>query len=131
MSNNLYPKLQAADQQSHNKETALLRVHNDILKAIDNKNEVILVLLGLSAAFDTIDHDIVVTRLQTQFGFTGIAHQWFESYIHDRYQKVVIGYTESRPQTLAFWRPTRLSPRPLTVHPLHRTPGECNQVPWA
>ena len=55
--------------------------HTHILKAIDNKNEVILVLLDLSAAFDTIDHDILITRLQTQFGFTGTVLQWFESYI--------------------------------------------------
>ena len=98
VSNNLYPKLQAAYQQSHSTETALLRVHNDIPRAVDNKNEVILVLLDLSAAFDTIDHDILINRLRTQFGFSATALQWLESYIRDRSQKVVIGCTESRSQ---------------------------------
>ena len=85
-SNKLYPKLQAAYQQSHSTETALIRVQNDILRAIDNKNEVILVLLDLSAAFDTIDHEILFRRPHTQFGFTGTVLQWFESYIRGRSQ---------------------------------------------
>lgn len=65
--NNLYPKLQAAYQQSHSTETALLRVQNDILRAIDCKKEVILVMLDLSAAFDTIDHDILISRLRSKY----------------------------------------------------------------
>ena len=69
MENQLYPKLQAAYQQFHSTETALLRVHNDILRALDGKKEVILVQLDLSAAFDTIDHDILIRRLQSQYGF--------------------------------------------------------------
>ena len=54
---NLYPKF----QQSHNTNTAPLQVHNDIFKSTENKSEVILVLLDLSAAFDNIDHGILVT----------------------------------------------------------------------
>lgn len=72
MSNHLYPKLQAAYQQSYNTETAILRIHNDVLKAIDNQNGVIP---DLFSACDTVDHDILVTRLQTQFDFTGTVLQ--------------------------------------------------------
>jgi hypothetical protein len=93
--NNLYPKLQAAYQQFQSTETALLRVHNDILRALDDKKEVILVLLDLTAAFDTIDHEILVTRLRTQFGFTGKVLQWFSSYLQGRCQRVVIGNEKS------------------------------------
>ena len=93
--NNLYPKLQAAYQQFQSTETALLRVHNDILRALDGKKEVILVLLDLSAAFDTIDQEILVARLRTQFGFTGKVLQWFTSYLQDRCQRVVIGNAKS------------------------------------
>ena len=75
VSNHLYPKLQAAYQQSYSTETALLRLHNDVLKAIDNQNGVIPALLGLFSACDTVDHDILVTRLQTQFDFTGTVLQ--------------------------------------------------------
>ena len=78
VTNHLYPKLQAAYQQFHSTETALLRVQNDILRAIDDKKEVILVLLDLSAAFDTIDHNILLSRLQTQYGSTDTVIKWFE-----------------------------------------------------
>ena len=97
---NLYPQLQATYQQFQSTETALLQVHNDTLRTIDNKNEVILVLLDLSTAFATIDHNILIERLQTQFGFTGKVLHWFESYIWDRFQNWVIGCMESWPQPL-------------------------------
>ena len=62
VSNNLYPKFQpTAFQQSHNTDTALLQVHNDIFKSTENKSEVILVLLDLSAIFENIDHGTLVT----------------------------------------------------------------------
>ncbi|KAL9965909.1 hypothetical protein ACROYT_G029771 [Oculina patagonica] len=98
--NDLYPSLQSAYRKFHCTETALLRVQNDILRAIDNGNEVLLVLLDLSAAFDTLDHDILINRLSTQYGFTGTVLDWFRSYLNDRSQKVVIGNTESKPQPL-------------------------------
>ena len=54
--NYLLAKLQSAYRRFHSTETALLRVFNDILSAIDNKQEVVSVMLDLSAAFDTTDH---------------------------------------------------------------------------
>ena len=100
IANDLYPSLQSAYRKYHSTETALLRVQNDVLRAIDQKQEVILVLLDLSAAFDTIDHDILISRLCKQFGFTGTVLSWFMSYLRERSQKVVIGSTESKPQPL-------------------------------
>ena len=71
-------------------------LHFDIVKATDNKSDVILVLLDrLSVAFNTIDHGILVTRLQNLFDFTGSVVQLFESYIRKRFQKVAIGCTAS------------------------------------
>lgn len=58
----------------HSTETALLRVQNDTLQALDNGSSVILVLLDLSAAFDTVDHPVVLTRLSRlsrRFGIKG------------------------------------------------------------
>ena len=52
---------------------ALVRVHNDILTAIDNNNTVILLLLDLSAAFDTVDHSILLSRLSSRFGIKSLA----------------------------------------------------------
>ena len=61
--NSLYGKYQSAYREGHSCETALLRVHNDVMLALDKQKDVILILLDLSAAFDTIDHDILLERL--------------------------------------------------------------------
>ena len=47
---------QSAYKVFHSTETALVKVHNDILRAVDNNDSVVLLLLDLSAAFDTVDH---------------------------------------------------------------------------
>ena len=70
----------------HSCETALLRVQNDILQAIDNRSCVALLLLDLSAAFDTVDHKILLKRLHSKFGIRGNALSWFRSYLSDRTQ---------------------------------------------
>ena len=67
----LYPSIQSGYREFYSTETALLRVQNDILRAIDDKNEELLVLLDLSAVFDTLDHDILISRLKAQFGLQG------------------------------------------------------------
>ncbi|KAK6177246.1 hypothetical protein SNE40_015382 [Patella caerulea] len=69
----LYSKFQSAYRKYHSTESALLKVHNDIMLALDGHSEVILVLLDLSAAFDTIDHCILLKRLQKRFGIKGLA----------------------------------------------------------
>ena len=60
----LHEVMQSAYKQHHSTETALIRVQNDILQNLDNKCGVILVLLDLSAAFDTIDHNVLLHFLQ-------------------------------------------------------------------
>ena len=72
-------------------ETALVRVQNDILPAIDQRSDVVLVLLDLSAAFDTVDHQILLQRLRDRCGIHGDALAWCKSYLCDRRQSVVIG----------------------------------------
>ena len=71
--NDLFPALQSAYRKYHSTETALLRVTDDILKTLDSNGEVILVLLDLSAAFDTLDHQILLARLRKYFNFTETA----------------------------------------------------------
>ena len=88
--NNLSEIFQSAYKRAHSTETAFVRVQNDILRAIDNGDCVILLLLDLSAAFDTVDHNILLSRLGNRFGVEGTALTWFSSYLSERSQFVSI-----------------------------------------
>ena len=79
----LLDKFQTAYRMFHSTESALLRVQNDILSAMDNSNMVALVMLDLSAAFDTIDHAVLIERLRTKFGICGDALTWKTSYLNN------------------------------------------------
>ena len=81
MTNHLDETFQTAYKEFHSTETALLRVHNDILCSLDQNKSVILLLLDLSAAFDTVDHAILISRLSNRFGVKGTALAWFKSYL--------------------------------------------------
>ena len=61
--NKLFPLLQSAYRKHHSTETALLRVLDGILMSLDHREDVVLVMLDLSAAFDTLDHEILISRL--------------------------------------------------------------------
>ena len=82
--NNLSNLFQSAYRAGHSTETVLLRIVNDILSALDNDNISVLLLLDLSAAFDTTDHQILLSRLNSVFGIQSTALQWFQSYLSDR-----------------------------------------------
>ena len=82
---------QSAYHSSHSMETALLKVKTDIIQALDNQEVACLILLDLSAAFDTIDHDILLNRLKSRFAVTGIVLKWLVSYLKDRSQVVEVG----------------------------------------
>jgi hypothetical protein len=103
--NKLHELFQSAYKKFHSTETALLRVQSDVLQAIDQKKCVILVLLDLSAAFDTIDHKILMERLQSRMGLSGTALNWFQSYILGRIQSVLINGTTSSILELLFGVP--------------------------
>ena len=100
MSHHLDETLQSAYKNFHSTETALVRVQNDILCAIDNNESVILLLLDLSAAFDTVDHSILLSRLRDRFGVNGTALAWFESYLTSRKQFVQVNECRSKQRSL-------------------------------
>ncbi len=68
----------------HSTETALLKVCNDVLTSTDSGNSVILVLLDLTAAFDTVNHSILISCLERYVGLWGNVLKWFASYLHNR-----------------------------------------------
>ena len=90
INNSLFDPLQSAYRDKHSTETALFKVQNDILSALDAGSSAILLMLDLSAAFDTIDHNILLSRLCNVYGITGNALDWFRSYLTGRIQHVVI-----------------------------------------
>ncbi len=63
---------------------------NDLLLSSDCGCISLLVLLDLSAAFDTIDHNILLNRLENSVGISGSALAWFKSYLSDRHQFVAV-----------------------------------------
>ena len=92
---------QSAYKVFHSTETALVKVHNDILqavelliRAVDNNDSVVFLLLDLSAAFDTVGHSILLSRLAL-FGVNGQVIAWIESYRKDREHFVQIENTKS------------------------------------
>ena len=100
LTNNLHEHMQSAYKKFHSTETALLRVQNNILRALDNHQAVALILLDLIATFDTVDHAILLKRLETHLGITGAALDWFRSYLSGRKQSVVINGVSSSKQDL-------------------------------
>ena len=102
--NFLNESLQSAYKELHSTETALLKVQNDLLTSIDSEGGAILVLLDLSAAFDTIDHQILFKRLY-DLGIREHALDWFISYLCSRKQSVNINGIKSTPRDLPYGVP--------------------------
>ena len=102
---NLHEPLQSAYTANHSTETALLKVTNDILLSLDKRQCVFLVLLDLSAAFDTIDHDVFLARLSEEYGITGEVREWMKSYLTERHQVISINSSTSDKILLDFGFP--------------------------
>jgi len=73
--------LQSAYKQAHRTETAPMKVKVDIMKSISQRKGVFLVLLDLSRAFDTVNHSLLLNRLETDLGLRGSVLNWFKSVI--------------------------------------------------
>jgi hypothetical protein len=93
-----FNSMQSAYRPYHSTETALNRTLNDVYQSIDHGEPTLLVSLDLSAAFDTIDHSSLLSRLNTSFGVSDTALSWLASYLSGRSQAVRIG-SESSPTT--------------------------------
>jgi len=116
----LLPRLQSAYRTDHSSETAVLKVLSDILLGIHAGDLSALVLLDLSPAFDTVDHHILLQRLDRSYGITGLVRQWFQSYLVGRRQFVRTGSsTSSVARLLCMWRTTGVGPWTDPVLVLH------------
>ena len=101
--------MQSAYHEAHLTETALLKVNSDILNAMNNKEVTCLVLLDLSVAFDTINHQLLLNHLKYHFGFQGMVLQWLQSYLTACTQKIIlenaVKNSESTPKPLKWGVP--------------------------
>ena len=82
--NKLIPSLQSAYLKNHSCETALGKVTNDIQKMLNENKAVVLVQLDLSAAFDTVDHEVLLQLLKNKYGINGIALKFLKTYLSGR-----------------------------------------------
>ena len=101
----LYPVLQSAYRRYHSTETALLKVRNEILMNMNSQRVTLLVLLDLSAAFDTVDHRILLKRLTSCFGVRGKVLEWFSSYLSGRSQRILFDGIKSKSFDMIFGVP--------------------------
>ena len=99
---NLFSSFQSTYQPGHSTKTTLLKVVNDFLLAMDEGKLSVFVLLDFSAAFDTIDHDILPHSLEHVFGIQGTVLSWFRSYFTKRFQIVSIKGTHSNQTELCY-----------------------------
>ena len=81
---NAMPKTQLAYRQFHRMDTARLKVFSDIATTIDSGHVTALCLLDLSVAFDTVDHEILLARLEKTYGFITLTIKWLWTYLENR-----------------------------------------------
>ena len=97
---NLFDPLQSAYREKHATKTAIIKLNNDIIGGMDEGKCTILASLDLSAAFDTVDHDILLLRLQNVYGIDETALVWFKLYLKNQTHKVYIKDTLSERHNL-------------------------------
>jgi len=86
----LLSSVQSAYRSKHSRKTAVLKMTTDVMRASDRGVVSLLCMLDLSATYDTVDHDILIGRLQQSFGVKGLTLCWIESFLRNRTQSVSI-----------------------------------------
>ena len=101
-SNSLLPSYQSAYRRHFSTETVLLYMFDNILWSMERQNVTSLVAIDLSAAFDTVDHEILMNVLTSKFGVRNTAYAWFHSYLSHRSTQVQINNALSNPRELHY-----------------------------
>ena len=100
--NQLESKNEYGYKTGHSTELLLVNVVDDLLSAFDKNQVTVLLLLDLSAAFDTVDQDMLLSILLNEIGVSGTAYKWFESYLKGRTQRVKVNNTYSEVTSLDY-----------------------------
>ena len=115
----LLPKLQSGFRARHSTETATLRVLSDVLAAADRRGVTLLGLLDMSAAFDTVDHSILLQRAEVSFGLSGTVLSWLTSFLDGRTQQVVLNGAASSVEKITSGVPQGSVPWTAPLPALH------------
>jgi hypothetical protein len=119
-SHHLLPPTQSGFRRHHSTETAVIKVYNDIVLALDSGFTTALLLLDFSAAFDCVDHTILLKILQVQLGITDLAIQWVASFLSSRTHSIKLGGCSSKIFSLyPLWCSPRLHPWPTSLYTVH------------
>ena len=98
----LLPDFQSAYRKGYSCETALVNMCNGILWSMEKCEITAVAVMDLSAAFDTVDHDILLKTRESQFGIHGNALQWFDSYLRPQNFKVCVNDSFSNIKELLY-----------------------------
>ena len=101
----LLPSSQSGFRPGHSTETALLKLHNDLIVSSDSGLSTLLLCLDFSSAFDTVDHSLLLDVLDKSFNITSDALRWIKSYLSGRYSYVSIESSKSTPVSLSYGVP--------------------------
>jgi len=118
-SNNLLNPHQSAYCKHQSTETALLYIHDHLINAIGSQHVSCLCLLDLSAAFDTIYQNILLSHLSSWFGIHGTVLNWFKSYLSSRSFRVRCSGSLVFPTRFSLRRTPRLCSWSFTIHPVY------------
>ena len=99
---NLLPDYILAYRKNFFIETVLVKIHHDILKAFEEQKGTLLIGLDYSAAFDTVDHNILLMVLANMYVIGGLALEWFKNYVRNRAVQILIGNSVSEAVGIPF-----------------------------
>ena len=110
-SNGLLGTFQFGFRKNKSSISELLTLFDSLLEGKENKKEIMVILYDLSAAFDTVSHEILLAKLEV-YGFDNSSLNWIKSYLKDRYQYVQVSEKKSKMQVTNIGTPqgSRLSP---------------------
>ena len=98
--NSLHSTYQSSYRKNHSCETGMIRVVGDMQEMLHEKKTVVLVLLDSSAAFDTVDHALLISRLKSEFGITNDALELLKAFLENRRFSVSINRSKSSPMSM-------------------------------
>ena len=105
-------------------------MYDSILKDVDSGNVVVLLLLDMSAAFDTVDHSILLGMLGNNYGITGDVHKWFASYLTNRTYCVNVRNAFFRIYLCFVWGAPRIYPWTHLIYYVHQASRAYCTQPW-